>query len=669
MRLCGGAVTAESSSQAQSLPMLRAEGGSGARLERQSRGSTGQLQALQARVFKYGLLQLHALSCDKYARCINHEAEAADGPVAANLGVALASAASITYRSPTTSFTGRTTTSSSVVALVLVFVVALTPPSPFISTSAYPQRTSFTMNSLPPLSMTSVDRIPAIHDAVVRKFHTHQTRNVEWRLKQLRALYWGLKDAEAAVLEACKLDLGKSAYETYLTELGWVLNDILFMTKNLKRFAKDEKPEDIDLINSFMSPRIRKDPLGAILIIGAYNFPIQLSLGPLVGAIAAGCTAVLKPSENATNAARVMQHIIEKSLDPDAYQCVQGAVPETTALLECKWDKIFYTGGSVVGTIIAKKAAETLTPVTLELGGRNPAIITKNADPRLAARRLLWAKLVNVGQVCVSQNYIMVDKDILPAFVAQLEVAFKEFQPKGAEHSSDYGKIINERQWLRLKSMLDSTNGKIIFGGKTDKDSLFFETTVVQVESADDPLLKDESFGPLIPILAVNDVDEAIRTANQVHATPLGLYPFGSKAETDKILSQTRSGGASVNDGFFHASIPTLSFGGVGDSGTGAYRGKASFDCFTHRRSVTTTPSWIESMLAVRYPPYTDKKLKQYKQMSAKKPDFDRNGRPTGGLIWWVMGLGGKSASGAGSRWVLVALLAVVLRYYQSKNK
>lgn len=524
------------------------------------------------------------------------------------------------------------------------------------------------MDALPQLSMTPVDKIPAIHASVVAKFHTHQTRNVEWRLKQLRSLYWALKDAEPAVLEACMLDLGKSAYETYLTELGWVLNDILFMTKNLKRFAKDEKPGDIDLINSFMSPRIRKDPLGAVLILGAYNFPIQLSLGPLVGAIAAGCTAVLKPSENASNAARVMQRIIEQSLDPEAYQCVQGAVPETTALLECKWDKIFYTGGAVVGTIIAKKAAETLTPVTLELGGKNPAIVTKNADPRLAARRLLWAKLVNAGQVCVSQNYIMVDKEILPAFIAQLKVAFAEFQPKGAEHSSDYGKIINERQWLRLKSMLDSTSGKILIGGESNKDTLFFDITVVQVDSADDPLLKDESFGPLIPILAVNDLDEAIRTANAVHATPLGIYPFGTKAETNKILSQTRSGGASVNDGFFHASIPTLAFGGVGDSGSGSYRGKASFDCFTHCRSVTTTPGWIESMLAVRYPPYTDKKMKQYKQMSAKKPDFDRNGNPSGGLIWWVLGLGGKSGSAAGSRWVLVAVMAAVLRYWQSRN-
>ncbi|RMZ27891.1 hypothetical protein D0859_08029 [Hortaea werneckii] len=473
----------------------------------------------------------------------------------------------------------------------------------------------------------------------------------------------GLKDEEPALMEACKLDLGKSQFETYLTEVGWVLNDILFMCKNLERFAKDEKAEDTNFMNSFMRPTIRKDPLGAVLIIGAYNFPIQLSLGPLIGAISAGCTAVLKPSENASNAARIMQHIIQQSLDPDAYQCVQGGVPETTALLEQKWDKIFYTGNGRVGTIISKKAAETLTPVTLELGGRNPAIVTKNADPRLAARRLLWAKLVNVGQ-----NYIIVDRAILPAFLQQLEIALKEFQPRGAREAEDYGKIINERQWQRLRDMLDSTSGKLLFGGNTDRESLFFEPTVVQVEDREDPLLTDESFGPLIPVLPVDGLDEAIHTANAIHATPLGLYPFGSKAETDKILSSTRSGGASVNDAFYHASIPTLSFGGVGDSGQGAYRGKASFDCFTHRRSITTTPGWIEGMLAIRYPPFTDDKLKQFRKMQDMKPDFDRQGNPTGGLVWWLIGLGGRSKTSAAARWITLAVLAASVRMYRQSK-
>lgn len=523
------------------------------------------------------------------------------------------------------------------------------------------------MEDLPPYTPTSIDRIPSIHKRLSDKFHTHSTRPLEYRLQQLRSLFWGLKDAEPALLEACKLDLNKSSYEAYMTEVGWVLNDIIFMTKNLARFMKDEKAEDMDLVNSFMSPRIRKDPLGVVLVIGAYNFPLQLSLGPLIGAISAGCTAVLKPSENASNAARIMERVVSESLDPDAYQVVQGAVPETTALLDCKWDKIFYTGGVTVGKIIAKKAAETLTPVTLELGGRNPAIITKSADPRLAARRLLWAKLLNAGQVCVSQNYILVDEEILPLFMEQLKQALAEFLPKGAENAN-YAHIINTRQFDRLTSLLASTDGKILHGGKNNRETLFFEPTVVQLSSPSDPLLADESFGPLIPILAVPDLDTAIRTANDIHATPLGIYPFGNSSETEKILSQTRSGGASINDGFFHASIPTLPFGGVGDSGSGSYRGRASFECFSHRRSVTSTPSWIEGMLSVRYPPFDSAKLGKLKGMTELNPDFDRKGNKVDGWMGWILGLGGKGLIGKAGRWFVVAVVLAAVRVAKGRT-
>jgi beta-apo-4'-carotenal oxygenase len=363
-----------------------------------------------------------------------------------------------------------------------------------------------------------------------------------------------LKDNEEAIQEACKLDLGKPSFETYLTESGWCMNDIVFITQNLEKWMKDESAPDIALMNKFLSPMIRKDPLGAVLVIGyasliltfswikqllmlnnsAYNFPIQLSLGPVIGAIAAGCTVVLKPSENAPNAAAVMEMIFKKYLDPTCYTVIQGAIPETTALLAEKWDKIFYTGNHVVGTIVAKKAAETLTPVTLELGGKNPAIITKNADPRLAARRLVWAKSLNAGQVCVSQNWILVDKEILPAFIDELKKVFKEFYPTGARNSPDYGRIVNNRQWTRLKKMLDDTKGKILIGGTMDEADRFLEPTVVQVDDVNDSLLTDESFGPLIPIYPVNNLDEAIKLANECHDTPLGVYPFGNKKETDQ---------------------------------------------------------------------------------------------------------------------------------------
>jgi beta-apo-4'-carotenal oxygenase len=344
------------------------------------------------------------------------------------------------------------------------------------------------------------------------------------------------------------LDLGKPEYETYLTESGWCKNDIIFICNNLKKWMKDESAPDIELTNKIMSPIIRKDPIGTVLVIGAYNFPIQLSLGPVIGAIAAGCTVVLKPSENAPNAAAVMQMILEKYVDASCFVVVNGAIPETTALLEQKWDKIFYTGNETVGIIVAKKAAETLTPVTLELGGRNPAIVTKNADARLAARRLVWAKVLNAGQVCVSQNYILVDREILPQFVEEMKKVFKEFFPAGAKASPDYARIVNNRQWTRLKKMLDSTKGKILIGGTMDEADHFLEPTVVQVDSLDDSLLSDESFGPLIPIYAVNNLDEAIKIANSIHDTPLGVYPFGNKKETDQVLAQIRSGGATINE-------------------------------------------------------------------------------------------------------------------------
>lgn len=351
----------------------------------------------------------------------------------------------------------------------------------------------------------------------------------------------------------------------------------------------------------------------------------------------------------------MLQRIIENYLDPSCYGCVQGAIPETTALLHQKWDKIFYTGGANVGKIIAKKAAETLTPVTLELGGRNPAIVTKNADVRLAARRLLWGKFFNAGQVCISQNYILVDKEILPGFLAELKTAMNEFYPDGARASPDYGRIVNERQWRRLKNMIDESKGKILMGGTMVEAEKFMEPTVIQVDDLNDSLIKDESFGPLLPILPVDDLDQAIRIANEVQATPLALYPFGTKKETNRVLNEVRSGGASVNDSFFHGSIPTLAFGGVGESGNGAYRGRASFECFTHRRSVTTTPGWMEGLISIRYPPYAGKWAKA-KKMNELKPNFDREGKVKTSLFRYLLTLGAGSLTGGMSRFAIILL-------------
>lgn len=516
---------------------------------------------------------------------------------------------------------------------------------------------------LPPFITTPVDDIPSIVNRVRQTFYSQKTRPLEFRLQQLRKLYWAITDNQKELVEACKRDLGKGLFDATVSEIDWVRNDIIFVTKNLKKWAKDEKPADIDLANRLVSPRIRKDPLGVVLVIGAFNFPVNLSFGPMIGAIAAGNTVVLKPSEQSPNCAAVMQKIMQEALDPDAYTIVQGAIPETSSLLDQKWDKIFFTGSVRTARIVSQAAAKNLTPVALELGGRNPAFVTKKADVRLAARRLLWSKTMNAGQVCISQNHTLVDKEVVPGFIAEMKAALKEFYPDGAKNSPDYARIVNDASFNRLKKMLDSTQGKIVIGGTMDAEQRFIEPTVVQVSSPTDSLLTEESFGPLIPILPVDDLDQAIKIANELHETPLGVYAFGSKAETDKILAGTRSGGATINDGFFHGIIPTLAFGGVGDSGTGAYRGKASFDCFTHQRSIARTPGWMESLLAVRYPPYagTDK-LKQFSKMGQLKPDFDREGKEKLGLLWYLITLGAGSVSGGAIRAAVLSGLYAVWR-------
>lgn len=257
----------------------------------------------------------------------------------------------------------------------------------------------------------------------------------------------------------------------------------------------------------------------------------------------------------------------------------------------------------------------------------------------------------------------MVDKAVLPAFVTEMKAALKSFFPDGVRASLDFGRIVNHRQWKRLKALMDESKGKILIGGSVDEADRFIELTLLQVDDFHDPLIMEESFGPLMPILAIDNLDEAIRIANEVHATPLGVYPFGNRSETDRVLRELRSGGASVNDGFSHGSIPTLAFGGVGDSGQGAYRGKASFDCFSHRRSITWTPGWMERLLDVRYPPY-EGKLVKLRNMSELKPNFDRAGRVKFSLVKYILSLGATSTMGGVTRYALVLLAATGLRVY-----
>ncbi|WYZ41878.1 hypothetical protein EsH8_V_000773 [Colletotrichum jinshuiense] len=514
---------------------------------------------------------------------------------------------------------------------------------------------------------TSTDDIYRLTDTLRATFRSNKTKDLQYRILQLRKLYWAIKDFTPLLCDALRKDLRKPKHEALLSEIDWAANDCLYMINNLEKFAADEKCEDVPLTYLPMKPRIRKEPLGLILVIGAFNFPVQLTILPIIGAIAAGCTAVLKPSESAPATAMVLTKLFEVALDPKAYTVVNGAVPETQALLDVKWDKIMYTGSTSVGKIIAKKAAETLTPVTLELGGLNPAFVTKNANIKLAARRLLWGKSLNAGQVCISQNYILAERSIVEPLIQSLNASLKDFFPSGAKNSPDFSRIVNKRSFLRIKKMLDETSGKIVMGGGLDEDQLFIEPTAVLVDSMLDSVMKEESFGPVFAIMPFDSLDDAINIANQVYRTPLALFTFGNDQENQRIINEVTSGGATMNDSFFHASISTAPFGGVGESGTGNYRGRASFDAFTHRRTVAQTPTWIEKFLRVRYMPYSPKELARIQRVSAGKPNFDRNGVQARGVGYWlsfVTGLGAKGAKGALLRWVLalVSMFALTQR-------
>ncbi|EQB56741.1 aldehyde dehydrogenase [Colletotrichum gloeosporioides Cg-14] len=510
---------------------------------------------------------------------------------------------------------------------------------------------------IPPFASTPLASIPASVRAAKATFKSGKTKNVEYRLVQLRKLYWGLKDRTVQLREALKYDLNRSPHDAHVSDIDWSISDCMFAIQNLTTWIQDDRNIDVFLPFSLLRPRIRKEPLGTVLIIGTYNFPVQLNICPLIGAIAAGCTAAVKPSENAPATAMVLKGIIEEYLDTDSYKVVNGAVPETTTLLDQKWDKILYTGGVNVAKIISRKASETLTPVCLELGGKNPAFVTSNADLRLAARRLLWGKTLNAGQVCVSHNYVLIERGLVKDFVKFLRESYAEFFPKGAKESPDFCRIINAQHFDRMTNMLDNTRGQKVLGGDTDRNDLYIEPTAVLVDDFHDIMVQEESFGPIWAIVPYDNLEDAIAMANETDSTPLALMAFGSPSENEKVLSSVTSGGATLNDAFMHAAVHTFPFGGVGYSGSGSYRGKASFDCFTHRRTIAETPNWADKIFRVRYMPYLESELRISQWLSDVKPDFDRHGRQVLGLrswAWNIFRLGSASGRGTLLRWMIV---------------
>lgn len=388
--------------------------------------------------------------------------------------------------------------------------------------------------TIPPFEATPLDVIPSSVNILRSTYGSLRTKDIQYRLKQLRKLYWGIVDYSSLLEEAILKDFGKSKHETAISEIGWAKNECIDLINNLEKWTKDEPVVNVPISFWAMKHRIRYEPLGVILVIGAFNYPVQLALVPAMGAIAAGNAVLLKPSEGSPHTAMVLQRIFEEYLDPEAYVCVNGALPESQALLSQKYDKIVFTGSRSVGKIIAKKAAETLTPVLLELGGQNPAFISKNADIKLAARRLLWGKCLNAGQVCLSQNYALVERSVVSQFIGELHNSYRTFMPQGAKASTDYARINNKANFDRLKSLVDNSRGKIVLGGSMDESDLFIEPTVVLVDDIEDSLISNETFGPIWSIVPYDNLDQAIDIANKVDPTPLSLFTFGSDAENQK---------------------------------------------------------------------------------------------------------------------------------------
>ncbi|CUS10471.1 unnamed protein product [Tuber aestivum] len=451
-----------------------------------------------------------------------------------------------------------------------------------------------------PFISTPVETIAPTVSRLQSTFTSLKTHPLAYREEQLRKLYWGIKDNEHQLVQALKADLGKPYFEAMISEIDWIGAEILYVLKNLRKWAADDKVDLPFLHRLVLSPRIRKEPMGTVLVIGAFNYPAQLALVPLIGAIAAGNTAVVKPSEQAPNSAAIIARILEGALDPEAYAVVNGGIPESTELLNQKFDKICYTGNAAVGRIVATAAAKHLTPVLLELGGLNPCIITKSADAKLAAKRIAWGKVHNLGQICIGPNYVIIHPSLEAEFVGAFIQTLKKFFPEGASKSPDLARVINKRHYHRITELLNNTKGTILYGGERDESRLFIEPTLVKIASPEDSLLSEEIFGPLLPMLIVEDLDSMISVARKIGDCPLALYIFSAKREEEeKILKNIRSGGATVNDVLFHAAIPSIPFGGVGESGTGSYRGKASFDAFVHRRPVVNQPSWMEGQLRV----------------------------------------------------------------------
>ncbi|PTT22252.1 aldehyde dehydrogenase [Chryseobacterium sp. HMWF028] len=439
-------------------------------------------------------------------------------------------------------------------------------------------------------------------------FATQQTKSLAFRKMYLEKLKNLIISNENMLYEAINKDFGKSKFDTFTTELSFILNDINYYIKNLKSLSKPKKVST-NLVNQLGSSRIYADPLGCVLVIGAWNYPYQLSLSPIIAAMAAGNCCILKPSEIAENTMKAMSSLINENFPPEYLYVYEGGIEETTVLLQLKFDKIFFTGSTKVGKIVYKAAAEHLTPVTLELGGKSPAIVTKSANLEMAAKRIVWGKFLNAGQTCVAPDYLLVEETIQEQFLEMIRKYIKQF--KYDQGSEQYTRIINQRNFQRLVRLIDKE--KMYSGGHFDEEKLYIEPTILNHVNWNDEIMQEEIFGPLLPVISFQSYNAALNAVLELEK-PLAAYLFTNNSEEKESFTRKLSfGGGCINDTVMHLSNDNLPFGGVGSSGIGNYHGKYGFEAFSHQKAVLEKVTWGEPN--IKYPPYSDKKLSWIKKL------------------------------------------------------
>lgn len=433
-------------------------------------------------------------------------------------------------------------------------------------------------------------------------FRNGNTLPISKRKKLLKNLKKEILSNEDKIFQALNNDLRKSNYETYLTEIGILISEIDLFLSNLKKWAKPKKVKS-SLLSFPSSDYIYSEPYGKVLIISPWNYPFQLAVLPLMSAVAAGNTVVLKPSEHAPNTSSLIKEIIEKIFDKSHVLVVEGAAETASKLLEYRWDYIFFTGSVKIGKIVATAAAKHLTPTTLELGGKNPCIIDDSVDLRLTSRRIVWGKFVNAGQTCIAPDFLIVKRNIKEQLIDHLSKEIERAYGKDPKESEDYPRIVNKTNLSRLSNMIKDT--KILFGGEYDIETCYFSPTIIDEPRIDSPIMDEEIFGPILPIISYDDENQIEKLISK-YEKPLALYVFSTnKIFSEKIIRKYSFGGGAINDTIIHVGNPNLPFGGVGYSGIGAYHGKSSFDLLSHKKSIVKKGNWLD--IKIRYAPYKGK--------------------------------------------------------------